>query len=96
MDTASAPDLTPAIAQPIPAVVAKPRGVTLTVLVFTVAVVALLASAVALSIVFTEVDGHYMWLMVMMAVVIIIILLAGVFLPFLKEVRHHRQTTERG
>ena len=90
MENASAPVAIRTVPQPIPTSVAKPRGVMLTVLVFAIAMVALVASAIAVGIVFTEADGYHLWLMVIMAVVIMVILLTGIFLPFLKEARHHR------
>lgn len=90
MENAPAPVAIRTVPQPTPTSVAQPRGVKLTISVFTVAIIALVISAVTLSIVFTEEDGYHLWVMVMMALVIMIVLLTGIFLPFLKEAKHHR------
>lgn len=90
METASAPATIRTVPQPVPTAAAKPRGVRLSILVFAITIVALIAAALVVSIRFAEDDGYFLWLMVMMGAAIIVILLAGVFIPFLKEARHHR------
>lgn len=93
MDTASQPteriyELRPVESPPVAA--PHHHGVATTLVAFGLCMVALFASAIALSIRFTEDDGVHLWAMVMMGALIIAILLGGVFLPFAREVRRRR------
>jgi hypothetical protein len=69
---------------------AKHRGVKLSVSVFVFCMVALFASAIATSVIFTEADGLHIWAVAMLGAVIIAILLSAILAPFLKAARQQR------
>lgn len=82
-DTAAAPQSVP--------VHLKPRAIPLTFTIFGGSLIAMFVAAIVLSAAFTEADGVYIWVMVLMGAVIITALLSGVFMPFIKEIREHRK-----
>jgi hypothetical protein len=62
-------------------------GVKLSIAAFVFCMVTLFASAIAISVVFTEVDGVHNWALVMQGAVIIANLLSAILAPFLKAAR---------
>jgi hypothetical protein len=65
-------------------------GAKLSIAAFVFCLIALLASAIAISVIFTEADGVHIWAVVMLGAAIITILMSLILAPFLKAVRSQR------